>query len=66
MSEWIKCSERLPKVNQSVLAVRLDTVCNLYLHESGKWKTDGYSIKEHVGFDDVTHWMPLPAAPEAE
>jgi hypothetical protein len=64
--EWISVKDILPKTNQSVLAVRLDTVVNMYLHSNGKWKTDGYCIKAHDGFDDVTHWMPLPPAPEIE
>jgi len=64
--KWISVKKKLPNVNQSVLTVRLNTVSNMYLHDSGKWKTDGYGVKSGPSFTDVTHWMPLPAAPEVE
>ena len=66
MSGWIKCSERLPRKNQSVLVVRVNNVANMYLRKDGLWYTDGYGVSCLKGFDDITHWMPLPPAPEEE
>ncbi len=102
MSEWIKCSERLPEANEHVLvccdlngfcisgsymcvAFRTDdktTPCDYnddidsvydedtdeYYFPIGWWEViknwDDYSC---VAISDtVTHWMPLPDAPEVE
>lgn len=64
MSEWIKCSDRLPEANKAVLAFRLGAIVGFYMKPDGLWYQDGFCIKQHNGFDDVTHWMPLPAPPE--
>lgn len=70
MSEWIKCSERMPKVGKPVLLWRSDDECfeigwlnqrqsafdlEGYWEESSHWRD--------VGIKDVTHWMPLPSPP---
>lgn len=60
MSEWIKCSERLPdKGSKGDFLVWVD---------NGKTKWTGiYTFDEDSwGFLQVTHWMPLPPAPEEE
>lgn len=69
MSNWIKCSDRLPPIHQKVLAYRL-----------GKKTNDGPFFamtcgNEHRSWRYIdgdrcditpTHWQPLPAPPVAE
>lgn len=66
MSNWIKCSDRLPRINQSVLVVRIGNVANMFLKKDGLWYSDGYGVECLKGFDDITHWQPLPDAPGDE
>lgn len=68
---WVACSERMPTPNQYVL------VCNgvwvgMGMHNnSEQFEDDERWQDEHHEFIDllhhpVTHWMPLPAAPQQE
>ncbi|MCY1389117.1 hypothetical protein D9M71_39070 [compost metagenome] len=74
MSEWIKCSDRLPEV-----ASRLSQPCNINgreipaLNRSVEVITfDGHRVwgRRMEWFDEmkplsgVTHWMPLPEPPK--
>jgi hypothetical protein len=66
-SEWIKCSERLPEESGYYL------VCNKAgwitdMHFSAKhqlWNVHDHSrnLENKIA---VTHWMPMPDAPEVE
>jgi len=60
MSEWIKVSERLPTDDMTVV---------WYLPEDN-WYAETFRIMSPMAMCDSarkpTHWMPLPAAPEAE
>ncbi|WP_105611896.1 DUF551 domain-containing protein [Cronobacter malonaticus] len=66
---WIPCSERMPEDGEEVL-MRIS--CNDHFNiESGKYKGDGlwlgcwFSTYGKKGSPyQVTHWMPIPAAPE--
>lgn len=59
MSEWIKCSERLPKINECVIVYSEDDHEFAYLINRETW------IEWHSGNElDVTHWMPLPDPPK--
>lgn len=78
MSRWIKCSDRLPERYVNVLLARehpthpevtVGWLCDKswdYLESTQietidvRWKSD---IGEHEYW---THWMPIPAPPEAE
>ena len=75
MSEWIKVSERMPLELDEIAVYRtvLVIVSNGFsvgfaVYEAGNgcgkpWR--GFSqYSDYSG--NVTHWMPLPAAPEAE
>lgn len=76
MSEWIKCSERLPDVGEDVLINEKwsSVPCIAWITERGVWlankdfvSCDGDCVIEtDIEQSMVTHWMPLPAAPEAE
>lgn len=68
MSDWIKCSDRLPKVGERVL------VCSVYgavqhcayyrdADDDNDFWQDTYDLADGRALDEVTHWMPLPAAP---
>lgn len=75
MSEWIKVSERLPESKD-------DSVFAYWAHNGGMDMVHIQDYFDDItnGFDDggnqlytkwylssgVTHWMPLPAPPEAE
>lgn len=57
---WIPVSDRLPESGQRVIVCRKDgrVEQGVYLGVNGWWKVYGTNTKS------VTHWMPLPAAPE--
>jgi len=63
-NKWIPVTERLPENGEYVLCFcRANIVCVLRRDKDGDW----YENPAHVymsGF--VTHWMPLPKAPEKE
>lgn len=62
---WIKCSERMPEENpekQVLACFKGDDISTLYYFE-GRWD-DAYGIVPIR--QDVTHWMPIPAAPKPE
>ena len=72
MPEWISVKDKLPGFNQSVLscdgfetcvAEYLESCKNEYgvFFEEGFWINGAASI-----FENVTHWMPLPEAIEAQ
>lgn len=65
MTEWIKCSERLPEERDGFVLAYLigGTIEQLIWCERGWWEcSSGYFCPR----DHVTHWMPLPDAPEVE
>lgn len=67
MSEWIKCSERLPDDAQLVLfrlKNRAKTEKGIHLAGCQTFETE-YCCDWHH-YEEVSHWMPLPNPPEAE
>ena len=66
MTEWIKCTEKMPKDSQRVLA--WSTLGHSYaVYDYGMDRAKGrrwWSISG-VGFEAnaVSHWMPLPDPP---
>lgn len=62
MSEWIKCSERMPDDFEDVLVTDGDNVEVMWRHRSGLW--DYWAPRNpNISSNDVTHWMPLPEPP---
>ena len=61
---WISVEERLPEAGERVLCD-----CRANIYEVMKMRTDGDWVCDtnHVYMHSfVTHWMPLPQAPEEE
>ena len=69
MSEWIKCSNEMPKksdysdYSKAVIVFRDSNKCQhvaVYDLEENKWFCffSGWTIT------NITHWMPLPDAPK--
>lgn len=79
MSEWIKCSDRLPELNQVVALANDDVLMNTgsdsfhcnwygagYLSEFGRkyWTIFGESRAQCLAA--ATHWMEIPAVRDLE
>lgn len=67
MSDWIKCSKRMPGKDTEVLAC--DSAGNIFLCNYRK-VIDVISYKSYYAFmgnygdlPNITHWMPLPEQP---
>lgn len=65
MSEWIKCSERLPENDTRCLVVRYDYVTGTPFVDI-LWFDNLWWDRRNRGDYAVTHWMYLPDAPEVE
>lgn len=59
---WIPVSERLPDHGDSVL-VYFGNVTSAFLRDDGWWRSA--AILSRI-YSTVTHWQPLPPAPEVE
>lgn len=71
MSDWIKCSERLPESKGFVLARSIGAIDDesqtgtLVLYYSPLFKeSERFHSMHRVTHVTVTHWMPLPAPPQ--
>ena len=68
-SKWIKCSDRMPEHNESVLVVINEDgytdVCVGETNKSGNWMISGEFWYEKSD-PAITHWMPLPKLPKED
>ena len=58
-SDWVKCSERMPELYESVLVLYTDGSI------SDDWTIErkGQRTWNCISTEDATHWMPLPDLP---
>ncbi|WP_261118954.1 DUF551 domain-containing protein [Serratia ficaria] len=73
MSEWIKCSERMPEPETPVLImnngvirigeVRWDSPSHEESYQAFKYWDDPNDDGQPWEVFDITHWMPLPKPP---
>lgn len=67
MTEWIKCREKLPLYGQDVLAARIcEADADGWAYEIVIAHTSNIMDSIYWNATNVTHWMPLPDAPEVE
>lgn len=64
MSEWIKCSERMPKLEQEVLCVDQFDNYEAAIYTKGYFKESNPFFAVTAGEFHPTHWMPLPEPPK--
>lgn len=69
---WVACSERMPYKSQNVLiSVNFDSplieplICSAR-YTGSTFRRGDVTVKPGEGVEEVTHWMPLPAAPQQE
>ena len=64
---WIPVTERLPERDVQVLGWYKDNPFSQYRPEVVAWNGNGWVfVYAHRYVTNVTHWMPLPDAPEVE
>ena len=67
MSEWIKCSERMPEDGEQVLCwftpLGKDKSHPTILYYKAEKESDRHSHFSPIREDLITHWMPLPEPP---
>ena len=64
---WIPVAERLPERDVQVLGWYKDNPFSQYRPEVVAWNGNGWVfVYAHRYVTNVTHWMPLPDAPEVE
>lgn len=65
VSEWIKCSERMPEDFEDVLATDGNEVCLGYYFEDDNQRPVWGTYPTCPFCDgEISHWMPLPEPPE--
>lgn len=68
--EWIECSKQMPSAYEDVLVYAVDFPRFIILQAAWlprwkKWEFCKGQIKS-LDYDNITHWMPLPGAPNTQ
>lgn len=67
-SKWIKCSERMPSDDEHVLIYTSGEITEAtFLKFTHEHKPEFYEFDtccHSFSIDEVTHWKPMPKAPE--
>lgn len=67
MSEWVKCSERMPEEGKDVIVYddleQVHEGCYFQYGDRTVWEIPSYN-PSYYDEVNVTHWMPLPEPPE--
>ena len=64
MSEWIKCSDRMPEDGKHVLLWDGNTChAGYWMEYLDRWESAFVPAEE---LRDITHWMEMPEPPEHE
>ena len=70
MSEWIKCSDRLPEPSEGRILAYCKIAGKIFFQNVLIWDIDDYWCIDETGFGfagidlKFTHWQSLPKAPE--
>ncbi len=65
VQEWIPCSERMPENSDAVLVCQEGGIVFCAEFDGGGFYPDEFPNVPKQG-REITHWMPLPAAPQQE
>lgn len=68
MTEWIKCSNRMPERDQVCLVYYAQEVQSAEFVNYPGWdwyleSSDRFHSRDHYEDSPIEYWMPLPAAP---
>jgi hypothetical protein len=70
VSDWIKCSERMPEQHREVLILVPERVAMFVAsYEEHTYSHSGHTVRHWTipdndfDADEVSHWMPLPEPP---
>lgn len=63
MSEWIKCSERLPEPNKNVI-IWVDRYGYYPNYMDVSFIQDGVWTKHDGTWQRISHWQPMPEPPK--
>jgi hypothetical protein len=63
MSEWIKCSERMPEPNMKILA-HSKRCKHFFAVRKNRVRLPWEFVDGDTCYEKITHWMPLPEPPQ--
>ncbi|EPG6560371.1 DUF551 domain-containing protein [Morganella morganii] len=62
--KWIKCSERMPEDETTVLVFGNGITWIADVDHGGRFYPDEFTFERTILADEITHWMMLPQPPE--